>query len=211
MTRDEWREERRGKVSASQIHRIVLGGSGAWQTYLDELRAERAGCELREISAPALDWGHKYEPEARAMFEIEHGITVDGALRFITHPELPDVGCSPDGLIDDDGGLELKCPYKPEVHEQYRAENVVPYRYVPQVQSTLWITGRRYWWFASYDPRVTDTEGHLIGDLFPICVARDEGFIQRIEAKVREFLELLESGNQPTNLDPTTDTIPNLF
>lgn len=59
-------------------------------------------------------------------------------------------GCSPDGLIGEDGGIEVKSPTAP-IHLQYLLEGIVPKDYVIQVQFSLWVTKRKWWKFVSFN------------------------------------------------------------
>jgi hypothetical protein len=84
------------------------------------------------------------------------------------HDEF-ECGASPDGLVGDDGGLEIKCPL-PHTHVSYLRAGDVTGKYIPQIQGCLWITGREWWDFMSYHPAMED----LI-----VRVYRDEGVYQK--------------------------------
>ena len=99
---------------------------------------------------------------------------------FIQHPEYPFAGCSPDGLIASDGGLEMKCPKSSAIHLE-RFISGVPDEYMPQVQGCMWVTGRQWWDFVSYDSRMPESHRML-----RIRVKRDEEFINRIACAVIE-------------------------
>src|SRR5690606_3365499 len=120
---------------------------------------------------PALDWGHDVEAAARAAYEAETGAIVT-CVGFIVHPALPYIGCSPDGLIGDDGMHQIKCPQNAAVHIDTLTGGM-PEEHMPQVQAELFVTGRAWSDFVSFDPRMPP---HL--RLYRERVQRDEAFIK---------------------------------
>ena len=92
-------------------------------------------------------------------------------------------GASPDGLIDDDSILEVKCPIE-TTHTQYLLDKKFPVKYKPQVQFQLAATGREYCHFISYNPNF---EPKL--QLMIVKEYRDDKYIAEIEAKIKEFLD----------------------
>jgi predicted phage-related endonuclease len=125
----------------------------------------------------ALKWGTEVEPYAREAYELETGNIVSEA-GFVTHPKFGFAGASPDGLIGDDGGLEMKCPKDSRIHLERFSEGI-PEEYVPQVQGNLWVTSRRWWDFVSYDPRMP--ESHRI---YIQRIERDERYIAELETAI---------------------------
>ena len=92
------------------------------------------------------------------------------------------IGCSPDGLIAEDGGLEIKSVL-PTVQLETILSGGYPAEHKAQIQGSLWITGRQYWEFVSYSP---DMPGkHL---MYVFRVERDEAYIKNLESEVRIFL-----------------------
>jgi hypothetical protein len=96
------------------------------------------------------------------------------------HPDYPFAGASPDGLIDHDGCIEMKCPKSSVVHLQ-RFVDGLPEEYRPQIQGQLWVTGRQWCDFVSYDPRMP--ESHR---LLKIRVKRDQAYIDHLAECVLE-------------------------
>lgn len=135
------------------------------------------GYQESGMSSYSLQWGIDAESFAREAYEIKTGEFVD-EIAFITHPLLPNFGISPDGLIGVDGGIEIKCPKSPQIHLQ-RFLNGVPEEYVPQLQGFLWVTGRKWIDFVSYDPNTKEQFKLLI-----IRVERDEQFIDNLASEV---------------------------
>ena len=73
-------------------------------------------------------------------------------------------GCSPDGLIGEDGGIEIKSP-QPGKHLQHLLGGIVPKEYVGQVQMSLFVTGRAWWKFVSYSRHLPPLVLHVTPDL----------------------------------------------
>lgn len=128
-------------------------------TYMLELVSEIATARLPEdISAKPLQWGRDNEAAAREAYE---------AATFTTFTEIPFIykdqnmraGISPDGLNDDNvGGLELKCPWSSKVFIDFLANEEIKPEYRHQCQFSMWVTGRQYWDFANFDPRMVNTK-----------------------------------------------------
>lgn len=98
--------------------------------------------------------GRDHEDEARDAYEDATGELVD-LVGFISHPTIEFFGASPDGLVGEDGLLEIKCPYSTNVHLQRVAAGIVPEEYKPQMLVQLLCTGRKWVDFVSYDPRLS--------------------------------------------------------
>lgn len=149
----EWLQHRIGKVTASEASSLltplfaVKTGEGP-KTYLYEKLAEGwRGKPLPGFSSWATQEGQLLEDEARRWYSLESDDAVQN-VGFIEHDDHR-CGCSPDGLIGEDGGLELKAP-QPTNHIRYVMEGVLPKDYAPQVHFSLYVTGRPWWRFVSY-------------------------------------------------------------
>lgn len=182
---EEWRVARAGKVTASRfcdvMAKIKTGEAASRRDYRWEVLTERlTGIPVEGYSNRAMEWGTNHEAEAREAYEAETGELVD-RVGFITHPDHPMVGCSPDGLIGKDGGQEIKCPFSSVVHVQ-TIKGGMPSEHRPQVQGTMWITGRTFWDFVSFDPRMPE---HL--RLYVERIKRDEEYIAQLAAEVVKF------------------------
>lgn len=165
---EEWFAERAGKITASRMHDVMLPRdrepfkSGprkgqpkqppkALMDYAYQLAAERlTGRPRKQIKAAALQWGQDVEPAAVAAYQAETGeiVTLCG---FVHHPEYDFIGASPDFLVGDDGGGEIKSPESSEVHLQTLLVGLPP-EHIEQIQGGLWVTGRRWWDFVSFHP-----------------------------------------------------------
>ena len=184
----EWFAARLGLPTASQFHRIITPKthkpSGAQDKYADELLAEwLLGQPLETDLAGFAERGGALEQEAVAFYEATRDVdtTIVG---FCRHDDVP-AGCSPDRLIGDDGGLEMKCP-SAAVHVGYlRAAMRGPQvnDYYCQVQGALWVTGRQWWDFHSYNPQLPPAL---------VRYTRDDVFIAKLDKTVRQFVAMLD-------------------
>ena len=129
-----------------------------------------------------MEIGNILEPDARKYYEKEKGCIVK-QVGFVVRDEW--VGVSPDGLIGDDGLLEIKCPLA-STHIDTITKNRLPATYVPQVQGQLWVTERLWCDFMSYCPLVKGRPSHYIR------VPRDDAYIAILEKEVRIFVEQLK-------------------
>lgn len=156
---DDWRAQRAGRITASRFADAIAMNkrkptepTAARTTYMREVVAEiLSGRPKHEISSKSLSWGTEAEELARDAYETETGLIVVKS-EFVTHPLYDFIGASPDGLIDDVGGLEMKCPHDEQVHVGTMLYGM-PADHVAQVQGNLMVTGRKWWDFASFDPR----------------------------------------------------------
>ena len=193
-----WRLKRVGVVTASDMWKIMTPPqskadkeAGKWggtaTTYMKEKRAELiTGVPGDTFHSQPTRWGIEHEEAAREqaipLIAERFGKTVErpeGRYAFILHPTEANIGCSPDGIIGDDALLELKCPWNPVNHIDAVADGEMPEKHIEQVQGSLWITGRRWYVFASFDPRV---ERSGMDPLFICRVERDEHYIQKVLA-----------------------------
>lgn len=149
----EWRQLRAGKLTASEMNRIVSPkgkvrtGDGP-ETFLHEKLAEMwTGCPLPTAEFFQADNGIFLEEYARPAFTLETGIEVQ-EVGFI-ESDCGKLGCSPDGLAGEGCGLEIKCPLL-QTHLGYLLRGVVPDDYILQVQSSMFITGFKKWKFFSF-------------------------------------------------------------
>ena len=186
----EWHQLRAGKVTASRVADILAqtrtGPSASRQNYLIELALQRStGTIEPSYTNAAIEHGIQTESQARVAYEVETGNFVD-QVAFIDHPTIANYGCSPDGLIGDDGLIEIKCPNS-ATHWEYFKSKKPPQKYVIQMQTQLCVTGRKWCDFVSFDPRMPSRSQLLI-----VRVDRDEAFIAEIEEKVKQFLSEVE-------------------
>lgn len=187
---DEWFAKRLGKATASKFKDVMAtikaGEAATRRNYRVQLVVERlTGKKEDSYTNAAMTWGNETEPLARIAYECRTGLFVE-QVDFVDHPHLM-AGASPDGLIGDDGGLEIKCPHQSAVHVE-TIQSGMPSEHMAQVQGAMWITGRKWWDFVSYDPRMPE---HL--QLYVQRIERDDKYIAELEAKVTAFLCEVES------------------
>lgn len=183
---DDWYAARCGKATASRFKdvmaRLKNGAPAAdRQRYLTELVVERlTGQPVPSYENAAMRWGAEQEAAARAAYERRADVVVEET-GFICHDTLM-AGCSPDGLVDWDGLIEIKCPYNSATHIETLL-NGMPAEHTAQVQGQMWITGRQWCDFVSYDPRMPEPL-----QLHVQRITRDPAFIADLERQVTEFL-----------------------
>lgn len=150
---EEWLAARRGVPTASRFDRIITAKTGKVSAqasaYIAELIAQTIIEPEPMEPTEAMQHGIETEAAARAWYEFETGqavqqvgLCMDDGGRF---------GASPDGLIEPEGGLEIKCP-QPATHTGYLLAKGLPDKYKPQVHGSLVVTGRAWWDFVSYCP-----------------------------------------------------------
>lgn len=199
----DWLRLRLGKPTASEFSKImtpflVKSEGEVAHKYLCEKLAEK-------ILGHALPGGFEgthdteqgdiLEAEARGWFGIERDCEVR-QIGFVTSDDGR-CGCSPDGLIGEDAGLELKCPLA-QTHIRYLLAATVPKEYAAQVHGSLYVTGRKRWYFLSYRrgfPKLV------------VTVERDEAIMRKIGAALSSFYSDFDSalkklGHEPKGTTP---------
>ena len=193
----EWFAQRLGKVTASRVADVIAktktGYSTSRDNYMAQLVCERMTQTVAEsFTNAAMQWGTETEPLARAAYEAYADVLVD-EVPMIAHPTIEAAGASPDGLVGDDGLVEIKCP-NTATHIDTLLSQTVPGKYNTQMQWQMACTGRQWCDFVSFDPRMGDGL-----QLFVKRVPRDNAYIQMLEEEVRKFL--VELDNKITKLN----------
>lgn len=180
---DEWFQDRLGYATASCFSQVLAKGEGKTRgAYLKRVVAERLTGKRQEgFSTPDTLRGKEQEPYARMAYEAETGNIVE-EVDFIKHGTLL-AGCSPDGLVDAKGGLEIKSVL-PTVQLETIERGKHPSSHKAQIQGGLWVTGREWWDFVSFSP---DLPKNL--RLYVYRVERDDEYIKSLEAEVIRFLD----------------------
>lgn len=182
----EWHALRCGKVTASRVADVVAQTSKGWgasrANYAAELIAERlTGVAAEGFTNAAMQWGTDQEPNARMAYEFMHDVAVE-QVAFVVHPSIPDAGASPDGLVGENGLVEIKCP-NTATHIDTLIKQMIPAKYITQMQWQMACTGRAWCDFVSYDPRLPESM-----QLFVKRVERDSATIESLEREVVAFL-----------------------
>ena len=177
-----WFAEKAGKISASNFSKIVTPTgqeSKQWKTLAIELIDQKHNPDEQEpIDSKWLRRGTELEPEARSayMFRTDFEVRQVGLIYL---DERRNVLQSPDGLIDNNGQVEFKCP-KGINHLWTLHNNDVPLEHKPQLQGQLWIGEREWNDFVSYHP---------VYPMFIKRVYRDENYINLLKSSIEIFLD----------------------
>lgn len=187
---DEWFAARIGKVTASRVADVIAktktGYSATRDNYMAQLVCERlTGQKGESFTNAAMQHGTDTEPLARLSYEVAKNVLVD-EVGFVPHPSIEMAGASPDGLVNDDGLLEIKCP-NTATHIETLLSQTVPGKYNTQMQFQMACTGRKWCDFVSFDNRLP----HEL-QLFVKRVPRDDEFIKQMEAEIVQFLAELD-------------------
>lgn len=183
MQRDaQWFIDRAGKFTGSRFSDLMAktrsGPAASRKNLITRLAVERLiGTCVETYSNAAMQRGTELEPAAIEAYENDQLCAVEFA-DFILHPKLPYVGISPDGLVGDDGLVEVKCPTAEAKHYEALRFGSHADEYKWQIQGQLWVTGRSWCDAVSYDPRFPDGLQLAI-----VRVDRDESAIAELEAE----------------------------
>ena len=188
---DAWLQLRLGKVTASRVADIMAktktGVSASRGNYLIELALQRVTGNIEPMyTNDAMQHGIDEEPYARVAYEVKTGNFVD-QIAFVEHPTIEWFGCSPDGLVGNDGLIEIKCPNS-ATHWATIKDGKPPNKYVIQMQTQMACTNRQWCDFVSFDSRMPERS-----QLFICRVERDQTMIDEIEVEVMKFLNEVES------------------
>lgn len=172
---EEWYSARLGIPTSSNFDKIVMVNgkpSKSRTKYLYQLAGEHvAGVAEETYQSAAMLKGIEREDEARNLYEVINDVEVQQVGFCVDN----DAGCSPDGLIGEKGGLEIKCPIA-STHVNYLLNNTLLKDYFQQVQGSLLVTKREWWDVMSYYPGIKP----LI-----VRVKRDETFIMSLKVELK--------------------------
>jgi putative phage-type endonuclease len=183
----EWLQLRLGVATASNFDKIITS-AGVESKTLKEYAFELASDSLltepeASFQSEAMIRGNQLEEEARSYYSF----VTDNKVEEVTFIKKGNIGYSPDGLISDNGLVEIKCPLKKN-HLKYLIDNKLPTKYKAQVQGGLYISQREYCDFVSYHPLFKDEKKMLV-----IRVERDEEFIKKLSDLLIKTIELKNS------------------
>lgn len=187
----EWFAERLGKITASRIADVVgktkSGSYGAARkNYMAELLCQRlTGQQEEKFTSATMQHGTDTEPAARAMYTLETGADVTET-GFIPHPSIAMSGASPDGLVGEDGLIEIKCP-NTATHLEFLQSRKPKHEYLLQMQWQMACTGRQWCDFVSYDDRLPEKLAYRC-----IRIPRDNKLIAELEEEAVKFLTELD-------------------
>ena len=185
-----WGALRLGIPTASEMKRVVTPTgklSTGRDTYLAELLAEHV------LGEPVTEFGGNFwtergtmlEPQALEYFQFVNDVEVD-KVGIVFNDDSRMVAASPDGLIGDDGGVEIKNPAI-QTHLLWLARGGLPKDHYCQVQSSMWITGRNYWHFLSYYPGMPPLD---------VRCEPDEQYHKALDKYVPQFIDEILAGRE---------------
>lgn len=185
----EWLVQREGMVTASRMSAVMAKlkdpkkEASERAKYKDEVICEiLTGRAIDHYVSPAMELGIEREPLARAAYEQLRDVEVEAG-GFWGHDSIPKLGASPDGLVGDDGLIEIKCPTI-TTHLGYLRTKEIPEEYQLQMLTQMACTGRQWCDFCSYHPDMPE-QFQLWVKRFP----RDDQMIAAIELETVHFLE----------------------
>lgn len=184
---DDWYAARLGKVTASSLYKVLAKtktGYGADRgNYMTQLVLERVtGNKADSYMNASMQWGVDQEPFARAAYEAAKSVMVD-EVGFVSHPTIEMAGASPDGLVGDDGMVEIKCPDSKTALECWLSDSPVEGKYFAQMQWQMRCAGRAWCDYVVFDPRMPAK-----AQLFVTRVQRDDEWLATTEQEVIKFL-----------------------
>jgi len=181
----DWLMSRVGKISASRMADVMAktktGYGAARERYASQLIAERISNKpVSQFISAAMQHGIDTEKEAREFYEGFYDCEVK-QVGFIEHPTMVYAGASPDGLVGDDGLLEIKCPETTTYFDVILYDSP-PDKYVLQCQWQMACTNTSWCDLMFYDNRVPDEYAHKVFRIY-----RDEARIEQLEREVENF------------------------
>ena len=187
---EEWAQARCGLVTASRASDVIAvvknGEAAVRRNYRAELIAEiLTNTPYPQYVSAEMKWGNDQEPFARAAYELQRDVLVE-TCGFILHSGVDRFGASPDGLVGDDGLIQIKCP-NTATHLSWLMSGVIPVEHMPQMLAEMSCTQRAWCDFVSYDPRLPE---HL--QLFVRRFARDAKLIAVLEREVENFNQQID-------------------
>ena len=192
---DRWIQARRGRLTASGASYPIKVYGKAIATLEKKLKAQlEPDYRWKELDLPQLDWGRDYEGPALATIELKLGTEVIEP-GTIFHPEFPYCSSTPDGLIEGDTTLQIKCPHKAQIHLDTLYGKALKPLYANQVQWEAWCCNAKKILFASFDPEQPATTRLYIREI-PV----DKQLWGLFEKNVQRFRNLMEGRGSDTGI-----------
>jgi hypothetical protein len=180
----KWFEIKKLHLSASHATAIRANGKGL-ETYVKDLVREYYSSGVYEEFSDELNnrhtaRGNKFEDMARQIYELETGYTV----RQVGFIEMsPHIGVSPDGLINKNGLIEIKCMGDKRFYEYLTSEKIDSDHY-NQMQMQLYVTKRKWVDYFVFNPNFTP-------NYIKVRVTPDMEAIMQIKAGLEKGEQLL--------------------
>lgn len=192
---EEWFKDRLGCVTASRLADVMAktktGVSKVRTNYMMELLCQRlTGVIPESFTSDAMQRGIDLESKARELYQLKAFDAVLVEVGSIPHPTIDFFRASPDGLVNDDGLVEIKCP-NTATHLQFLRTGKPKREYILQMHGQMMCTERAWCDFVSYDDRLPDNLSYKC-----VRIYRDDALVKEIEAAVTKFLDELEQEMQ---------------
>ena len=183
---EEWRLARCGSLGASQLSEALAKTKSGWGASRENLKSrmiiERlTGLPVDTYESPAMIWGRTTESEARTAYSFVTGNDVL-EVGLYKHPTIIGSHASPDGLVGDDGCIEIKCPNS-STHIEVLKNKQIAHKYILQMQWQMACADRQWCDFVSFDPRMPDNLS-----LYIQRIERDNDMLAILESEVAAFL-----------------------
>lgn len=188
---DDWFAARCGRITASRLADVMAktksGYSASRKNYMMELICQRltGKCEPGFTSGSMMR-GTELEPLAREMYVLNQFDAEVTEVGFIPHPAIEWFGASPDGLVNDDGLIEIKCP-NTATHIETMRTGKPKREYILQMHAQMMCTGRNWCDFVSFDNRLPEDLSY-----FETRIHMDAALVQEIESEISDFLSDLD-------------------
>ncbi len=186
----EWFAARLGRVTASRVSDVMAatksGPSASRKNYMMELLCQRLTGKAEEgFTSAAMQRGTDLEPIARSAYEVDMGVMVVET-GLILHPSGIAFGASPDGLVGDDGLVEIKCP-NTATHVEFLRTGKPDGKYLWQMAAQMECAGRAWCDFVSFDDRLPEPLQYR-----RVRIERDDKKIGEMMAGISSFLSELD-------------------
>lgn len=181
-----WQILKLGVISASNVNKAVAkAGSETRSTYLAELCAQICTGTFDELNSKYLEWGSFHEDAARSYYEFSTGNEVK-QLPFVFKDDSFRMGCSPDGIVNETKGVEIKCPFNAVHFVKFLVEDKIKTEYVWQYQYSLWVMDATHWDFVQYHPSMKKNPMKIL------TVEKDEKIFKIFDELIPKFIEDLD-------------------
>jgi len=198
----EWFAARLGKITASRMADVMAktksGPAASRKNYMMELICEKLSGESVDFyKNAAMQRGTDLEPIARGAYEASKGLFVKEE-GLVDHPTIIGLAASPDGLVGDNGLIEIKCP-NTATHLDFLKTSKIPSKYILQMHTQMICTGRNWCDFVSYDDRLQGLEYKCVR------VELDPKISNDIETEAKLFIE--EMNNELIEIEKLKEAI----
>lgn len=187
----EWLDARRGVITASRFKdcraRLKSGvPDKKCITYAQDVARERVGGRAPEVYVnSAMRFGSEQEQYARQAYEVKTGNLVDEVGFYTTDDGV--FGVSVDGLIDDDGMLEVKTLVSSDTLFTALGGDISAY--IDQILGAFWLMGRKWCDLVLWAPDLESIDRHLT----IVRIKRDEEQIQALEDDLLAFSKMVDT------------------